>query len=279
MRRALLAIAALSLSAPLVAGPAGASDPALPDCRPIAVPARSAIPVGNTVCGGVRPGAPVLTPLGLCTQNFVFRGSDGYRYVGTAGHCILDDGPPVNLGDNVQPGEKVWKLGTGPIATDIDGKRIGRFAYAIFKDPKDFALIRLDKNVPASQTVCYFGGPAGINTTRSGGLTVMHYFGNGLGIGNVAPARTAAATLIESPDHIYGWGTVVPGDSGAPLIDANGRALGVVVTTGAHAGTNIMDTGLMGATRLAPQLARAAYALRIKLTMYTKAWSTDVTVP
>ncbi len=275
MKRPIFAVAALMVSLPLVAGPSRAAGP---DCHPITVPARSAIPAGTTTCGGVRPGAIVQSTLGLCTQNFIFRGSDGYRYVGTAGHCILDGGAPVNLGDSQQPGETVWALGRGPIATDAAGNRIGRFAYAIFKDPKDFALIRIDKSVPVSATMCYFGGPVGINISHTG-ISNVHYYGNAAGIGTVVPARTAVATLIDNADHIYAWGLVVPGDSGGPLIDDNGRALGVIVTTGVHEGDNIMSSGTIGATRLAPQLARAAYRLRIKLTMVNGAFTSDTTIP
>src|SRR6267378_8622222 len=67
--------------------PAGGAKWALggvPCCTLIAVPAV-APPVGTGACPGVRPGAIVLTEIGQCTLNFLFRGSDGSRYVGTAG--------------------------------------------------------------------------------------------------------------------------------------------------------------------------------------------------
>ena len=53
----------------------------------------AAAPVGATACPGVRPGAIVDTDVGQCTLNFVFNGSDGRTYIGTAGHCILGTSP------------------------------------------------------------------------------------------------------------------------------------------------------------------------------------------
>src|SRR5258707_14903453 len=104
----------------------------VPCCALIAVP-PAALPVGTGTCPGVRPGAIVRSDVGQCTLNFLFLGSDGASYIGTAGHCILGASP---FGGNV--GERVWARGTGPVARDADGNPIGEFAYAILQDPKDF---------------------------------------------------------------------------------------------------------------------------------------------
>ena len=61
-------------------------------CQLIEVPA-AAPPVGTGPCPGVRPGAIVNSDTGQCTFNFLFQGSDGRRYIGTAGHCILGESP------------------------------------------------------------------------------------------------------------------------------------------------------------------------------------------
>ena len=52
-------------------------------CQLIEVPA--AAPVGTGACPGVRPGAVVESDNGQCSFNFLFAGSDGRRYIGTAG--------------------------------------------------------------------------------------------------------------------------------------------------------------------------------------------------
>ena len=109
------------------------------------IPVPAAAPLGTGTCPGVRPGAIVLTDVGQCTLNFLFQGSDGSRYIGTAGHCILGTSP---IGGDV--GEMAWAPGTGPVARDAAGNPIGEFAYAILQDPKDFSLIRLDPLVEAS---------------------------------------------------------------------------------------------------------------------------------
>jgi hypothetical protein len=222
-------------------------------CNLIEVPA--ATPIGTGACPGVRPGAVVQSDNGQCTFNFLFQGSDGRSYIGTAGHCILGEDP---LGGDA--GEQSWAPGAGPEARDGAGNRIGEFAYAILQDPKDFALIRLDPGVPANPQMCHFGGPTGVNSDQPSGPVVLHHFGQGLGVGTVVPGRSAVALGMPDPDHVYAAGGVVPGDSGSGIISADGRAVGVIVTTGLHTGsigTTGVDAGTMGVTRLAPQVARA----------------------
>ena len=259
----------LSSALPPLGGDDGGGDWTLGglECDLIAVP--TAAPVGVGTCPGVRPGAIVQSDTGSCTFNFLFAGSDGRRYIGTAGHCILGDSP---IGGDV--GEQTWAVGAGPEARDGNGQRIGEFAYAILQDPKDFALIRLDSGVEASPQMCHFGGPTGLNADTPGldAPTVLQYFGNGVGLGTVLPARSAVALGMPDPDHVYAEGVVVPGDSGSGIISDDGRAVGVVVTTGAHSGsigTSGIDAGFVGITRLAPQVDRAQTALGLGLTLQT----------
>jgi len=234
-------------------------------CDLIAVPA--ATPVGVGTCPGVRPGAVVQSDVGSCTFNFLFNGSDGRRYMGTAGHCILE-APAVGG----QAPETTWPMGGGPVARDGAGNRIGEFAYAILEDPKDFALVRLDAGVVANPQMCHFGGPTGINNDLASGPVTLEHFGNGIGIGTVLPARSAVALGMPDPDHVYALGAVVPGDSGSGIISADGRAVGVIVTTGLHLGSigfPDSDAGAMGITRISPQVQRASQVLEMGLTLQT----------
>jgi hypothetical protein len=234
-------------------------------CDLIAVPA--ATPIGTGACPGVRPGAVVQSDSGQCTFNFLFQGSDGSRYIGTAGHCILGDSP---IGGDA--GEQTWAAGSGPVARDGQGNRIGEFAYAILQDPKDFALIRLDAGVAANPQMCHFGGPTGVNSDQGADPVVLHHFGQGLGVGAVLPARSALAIGMPHPDHVFAEGAVVPGDSGSGIISADGRAVGVIVTTGIHSGsigTDGVDAGTMGVTRIAPQVARAQQVTGVSYTLQT----------
>lgn len=229
----------------------------------------TAAPVGVGTCPGVRPGAIVNSSVGSCTLNFLFQGSDGRKYIGTAGHCVLE-APAVGG----QAGEHSWAAGSGPVATDADGNRIGEWAYAILQDPKDFSLIRLDAGVQSSPQMCHFGGPTGINTDTPGldSPTVLQLFGNGIGIGTVLPARSMVALGMPDADHVYAQGLVLPGDSGSGVISDDGRAIGVAVTTGLHTGgigTAGIDAGEVGITRLAPQVDRAESVLGINFNLLT----------
>jgi hypothetical protein len=233
--------------------------------RPIDVPA--AAPIGITACPGVRPGAIVQSEAGQCTFNFLFAGGDGRRYIGTAGHCILGESP---IGGDV--GESSWAPGDGPVATDAAGARIGEFAYAILQDPKDFALVRLDPGVAASAQMCHFGGPTGTNSDLTADRVVLHHYGNGVAIGTVLPARTGVALGMPDPDHVFAQAVALPGDSGSGVISDDGRAVGVLVTVGVHTasiGTGGVDAGIVGITRLAPQVARASAVLGIGVTLVT----------
>lgn len=269
-RRARAPLGALILALVALTAPAGAAtEPTIGGCRLIQVPASSTLPAGTTSCPGVRPGAIVESGIGFCTFNFLFRGSDGRRYIGTAGHCILGSGT-----FSTNAGERTWRRGLGPWAKDASGRRIGEFAYAIEQDPKDFSLIRIDVGVPSNPQMCFFGGPIGVSTASTGAGSILHHFGNGVGVGDVLPARSAIALSMSNADHIYAYGAVVPGDSGSGLIADDGRALGVIVTTGVHF-AGLTDTGTLGATRIGPQIARAAQKLGIRLTLMTAPLATS----
>lgn len=207
------------------------------------------------------------TDKGLCTFNFVFAGGDGRTYAGTAGHCVLGEGSGAR-----DAGEESWPPGTGPAARDGDGRRVGEFAYAVVENPKDFALVRLDEDVPADPEMCHFGGPTGINADQPATTVVLQYVGSGTPFADVLPARQGLALGMPDPDHVFAQGLAAPGDSGAAVTSSDGRAVGVLVTFGVHASTGgfpAVDAGVLGITRLQPQLDRAAEVLGMPLTLST----------
>ncbi len=229
------------------------------ECNLIEVPA--AAPVGTGSCPGVRPGALVETPVGFCSFNFLFHGGDGSRYMGTAGHCILDD-----------DGEETWSSGSGPAALDSEGARVGEFAYAVLGGEKDFALIRLDAGVEASAQMCHFGGPTFLNDANPADPIVLNHYGQGVGVSVVTPGRTAVAFGMPDDDHVFAEGAVAPGDSGSGISSEDGGAVGVIVTVGVHVaslGTSGIDAGTVGVTRLSPQLARASDQLGTSFELQT----------
>ncbi len=219
-------------------------------CRPFAVPV---LELGLGSCPGVRPGARVQTDNGSCTLNFLFRGSDGERYMGTAGHCILSTLP---ISQNI--GEQSFAAGEGPEARDGDGNRIGEFTYAIQDNARDFGLVRLDDNVVASPQVAQFGGPTGVNDELTTGPTTLSLFGNPLGIGGpLASGRTLLAPGgLPDPDTVGAIGVALPGDSGGPVLDEQGRAVEVLVSVELGLST-ISSPGPIGITRLTRQVDQA----------------------
>ena len=245
-------------------------------CQLIEVPAVTELPTagpfGLGSCPGVRPGSIVQAEGGVCTLNFMFTDDAANRYMGTAGHCVLATSP-LGAQDN---GEVSFAPGDGPEARDGLGNRIGDFVYAIQQDPKDFALILLDDGVDASPQVCSFGGPTGINDSQPSLLepTVLSSFGNPLGLGTGITAKSFVALGMPSADHVFATGLVLPGDSGGPVVDGQGQAVGTVVTTGLHVGDSLLslqglDVGLVGITRLGPQMARAGDVIGANLELVT----------
>lgn len=231
------------------------------ECQPVAMDVASPVAIGTgSACSGVRPGAALLTEEGQCTFNFMWRGSDGDTYMGTAGHCALGvEGS----------GEMTWDPGEGPPVGDRQGNVVGEFAYAVVDDPRDFALVRLADGVAASPEMCHFGGPTGLDTTVTGllGPTVLQHYGQGSIVGQVVPGRSLLALSMSDPDIVVATGVVLPGDSGSAVTTTDGRALGLVVTTGIYLG--VVDTGTVGITRVAPQIARAQQVTGVAYTLQT----------
>lgn len=217
--------------------------------------AQEAPPFGVGPCPGVRPGAEVWSEGGGCTLNFMFRGYvrdpltgelvEAGRFMGTAGHCIVDQSEQ----------EHVWQAGSGPEATDGADRRIGEFAYAVNSSTKDFSLIRLDPDVQANPSMCHFGGPTGIHdpTLSPVAPRVIQHFGQGLVFGDTVSARSGAGYLSDPNWTFAGTGASF-GDSGSGVETDDGRAIGVLVA--------ISPLGIV-ITRLAPRVedARAALGL------------------
>lgn len=209
---------------------------------------------------------------GSCTLGFLFKGSDGAQYMSTAGHCLFgaDQGAP-----------KTWKPGAGPAVATSQGQ-IGRFVFAEDRpsaetgDDYDFALIRLDKGVKGSAEVRSLGAPTGINSERGNSAAKMHTYGHSV-FSTVSPARDVLAPNTRHQDHVYVHGALFSGDSGAPVLDADGRAVGTVLGGGVGGFTvgighvNVPHDGAFHVIgRLGPVVQHASTALRVRLALVHK---------
>ena len=216
-------------------------------------------PFGSSPCEGVRPGATFMSGTERCSFGFVFQGSDRRRYVATAGHCAFNPDPDTTTGRT-----QTWKPGTGPVVLDGNGKPVGRFVYATMQGQfKDFALIRLDNGVQSSPQMCHFGGPTSLTTEVHNRDVLVHHYGQGTGTDGV-PARTGEAFFgLYKDDYVYFYGVASEGDSGSPVIDDSGAAVGLITDL------TTPFTGNVGVNRLSGHIAAAAKALKIRLTLLT----------
>jgi hypothetical protein len=209
------------------------------------------------------PGGDVSFPGFLCTWNFLWNGSDGHRYMGTAGHCTF--GSPVGTVAESGPG----------------GLRAGVLVYkrydAFNRDKvhhDDFALVRLDRGVAASGSVRLWGGPTGTYTGVGDRNLLLRHVGYGLGVSAVAPARRAVATAVTSPDWIYFVGGANVSDSGSPVLTEDGQAVGWITQLAvADPVPDVIrsggDVGTMALTRISRQVALAERDLGITLRLST----------
>ncbi len=217
--------------------------------------AAAAPPLGTAPCAGVRPGAQIQTPHGPCSMGFLFAGSDGRRYISTAGHCVLDT-----------DGEKIWRSGSDAVAKDAAGNRIGTAVYAIRQPIKtngitDFALIRLDAGVASDPQMCHFGGPTGFASEVGDDAAVFQHVGTG--IAGLRSRSAFAPRGLYREDYVYAHGVAAPGDSGGALSRDDGAAVGLV-TQLAYG-----PLGNIGINRIGPHVLRAGNAIRVNLTLLT----------
>ena len=246
-----------------------------PSCTPDAVTGGlttltgGPIPVGTpySCTKAVFPGAKIRVAGshggtgGGCTASFVFRGSNGRTYLGTAGHCTLAvtnvDGDRGEFHDPLM----------GALVQDANGAQIGRVEYAIQQGAYDLALIRLRSGVSYDTALPHWGPVTGINTAISSSPIELRWVGHGTAIGNVLYARSGFALGMPDANEVRALGLIAPGDSGGPVVDSAGKAIGVNVAVAAAIGFPPGNTGVQVVTRLAPQLARAKQKTGITFTL------------
>lgn len=156
----------------------------------------------------IQPGAELSYP-GLCSLNFVFEDPDERLFIGTAGHCVSHEGQYVIPADFDQAIGQVHWIGEG----------------------LDFALIEIAEHLydRVDPQVRHWGGPTGValqSDTQAGDL-VLHY-GNGVYFQESELTTARAGILADQTAELFcTYASVYGGDSGSPMITADGQALGV----------------------------------------------------
>lgn len=228
---------------------------------------ESSIPSAEACEGTIRPGARLhIEGQWLCTANWVFRDAQGALYLGTAGHCI----PHLGVTRIELPG--LGDIGD-PVYTTGDAG-VGR----------DFALLRIDAALHGrvDPTLCRWGGPRGIAGPSDGPgrqQPVLHY-GWGAGWGALPETRARAGLLPGfgwSTEHVVYAGATAPGDSGSPLMNPDGLAIGIHTHTSGAANVPGAGVGQKYGTRLDVALQRAELALGRGLDLVTSPAPVDLT--
>jgi hypothetical protein len=183
-------------------------------------------------CPGIRPGARLSNG---CTMNFVFEDTANL-YIGTAGHCTSFVGQRMG-------------------ATGMTGT-FGTVVYRYYGGVGwDFALILVDedKRDLVDPNLCAFHGPLDADPSTHQYQPVHHY---GWGVATMQNSYQRARTgyiLWTSPTTVHFMSYASGGDSGSPLNNVHGDALGIIT----HVQSNVYGDRLVYGTHITQALAMA----------------------
>jgi len=267
--------ACLAVSAALTLTTTPSADPVAPAGPPvgIATTARAEpVPTRPAVLPGPAPVGPgVVTETagaGLCTAGFVLT-AGGRTFLAQAAHC-------GGTGDETETDgctSDTVPLGTPVTVRGADRTVTGTLAWSSWntmqargeRDPdvcayNDLALVELPAGARPSvgAAVPFFGGPGAVRTAPLPAGTPVYGLTNPPGAGGVRTVGVRAGAAAAEVGG--GWGHAVfavqdgvAGESGSPLLDAQGRAIGVLSSL-----TTIEDLPSIEYTDLARALDYAA---------------------
>ncbi|MER7435514.1 hypothetical protein [Pseudonocardia alni] len=219
--------------------------------------------------GSIGPGTVTeTTGAGLCTAGFVFTAGER-TFLGQAAHCGGTGGETETDGCT----SDAVPLGTPVLVHGRDGTVTGTLAWSSWntmqargeRDPdvcayNDLALVELPAGARPSvgAAVPFFGGPGAVRTAPLPAGTPVYGLTNPPGAGGVRTVGVRAGAAAAEVGG--GWGHAVfavqdgvAGESGSPLLDAQGRAIGVLSSL-----TTIEDLPSIEYTDLARALDYAA---------------------
>ena len=193
----------------------------------------------------ITPGSEMITNGAQCTANFIY--TDGADVlIGYAAHCAGDGGEATDTNGCDAP-----SLPTGSTQVEIEGaSKPGTLVYSSWETMQrvgetdadacnynDFALVRIDPadHDKVNPSIPHWGGPTGLSTEGIGSGETVYSYGNSslrFGIRELSPKTgLSLGTTAGGWTHpVYTVSPGFPGDSGSALLDAEGRAAGVLST-------------------------------------------------
>jgi hypothetical protein len=236
-------------------------------------------PYDDPHCPGIQPGASMLPATNqqyATSWNFILRGSDGGTYSLAEGFAFSTMPTASATVSLPQHQERTWPRGNGPGVADGSGAVVAHAVWLDSEAGQSFALVQLDRGRRWSAAVCGYGMPHGIDR----GVDLIptpipiSIYGQGVSV-NATEDRAQSDYLEYGRNDAAKLRKVTPtdvGDSGAPVLDGDNQALGLVDSY-ACCGTNWPDgrgapapTGSGNAVyRLAPLMSDAGAQLHITL--------------
>jgi hypothetical protein len=210
----------------------------------VAAPQAEAAPRwANQAVATVHPGVQVVSPVGQCTANFVFfRGAE--VYLGQAAHCTGTGAETDTNGcltDSLPVGTKIAIEGATRPGVMVYNSWLA-MQKAGEQDPEtcaynDFALVKVDPADVArvNPSLPHWGGPTGVNGSGIPPLGLVLSVGNSSLRGGLAllmpKSGISLGTAADGWVHpAYTITPGIPGDSGSAMLDAAGRATGILST-------------------------------------------------
>lgn len=219
--------------------PAAVISPALAES------ADSALLRPGMVATSYSAGLPGIKPGGGCTANFLFRSpSNGTYYFGTAAHCLHSEpGTTTALGLNgnqfIAGGLIVYSsfVADDAAAQGFDEKCNSNPVMGLSNERlcwNDFALIEINASTAAiaHPTLRVFGGPNAGEAGPEVGAQLYTVGSSYYRAGNQLPDARAGVIVDVGAWRVLGYFSVpgTAGDSGSPVLDEQGHALGVLTT-------------------------------------------------
>ena len=191
----------------------------------------------------IHPGSVMVTDGAQCTANFVFT-RDAEVFLGYAAHCAGTGAPTETNGcdaGSLPLGTKVEIAGASHpgvlvYSSWLAMQQVGeRDANACQNN--DLGIVRIDRRDVGrvNPSVPHWGGPVGLNRTgipSGGGVYTYGSSSLRLGIALLSP-KSGTSTGTYAGGWAHGAYTITPGifgDSGSAMLDASGRAAGVLST-------------------------------------------------